>query len=436
MRVMTCELPPYPTQFIDVWRLRDGRRVTVRPILPQDAQPSQQFVRALSQRSRHRRFHAAVNELTPAMLERLTRVDHVRHLALVAERVEQHGTVLVGEARFVCADDPRRAEFAIAVADDWQGLGMGRRLLEALLHAAAARGVRHLAGDVMRDNRPMLALAVRPGLQLRQPAGGTRAGPGDHRSAGRLRGLGPHGGSGGAWRQTPTDWLRDRGRRSSRGEIDTLARPQHVRRHDMDLQLYWVGLAAVAVNALTGVLDAGRKQMDLIGVVMVGTATALGGGTVRDVLLDRTVFWIDNPTYLYVALATTLVVFFAVRGLRLPPRLFLIPDAIGLALFTIVGTQIALEWQAPWLVASLLGVITGVVGGVLRDVLCNEVPLVFVRGELYASAAWLGALALIALQALGVSPVIAAWCGMAAVLATRLAAMAFRITLPTYLERK
>ena len=169
MRVMTCELHPYPTQFIDVWRLRDGRRVTVRPILPQDAQPSQQFVRALSQRSRHRRFHAAVNELTPAMLERLTRVDHVRHLALVAERVEQHGTVLVGEARFVCADDPRRAEFAIAVADDWQGLGMGRRLLEALLHAAAARGVRHLAGDVMRDNRPMLALAVRLGFSFGSP---------------------------------------------------------------------------------------------------------------------------------------------------------------------------------------------------------------------------------------------------------------------------
>jgi len=184
------------------------------------------------------------------------------------------------------------------------------------------------------------------------------------------------------------------------------------------------------------VLDAGRKQMDLVGVVMVGSATALGGGTVRDLLLDRQVFWIGDQTYLIVALATTLVVFFAVRGLRLPPRLFLIPDAVGLALFTVVGTQVALEWQAPWLVASLLGVITGVVGGVLRDVLCNDVPLVFVRGELYASAAWLGALALIGLQALGVSPVIAAWSGMAVVLAARLLAMAFRITLPTYSERK
>jgi len=204
----------------------------------------------------------------------------------------------------------------------------------------------------------------------------------------------------------------------------------------MENLLYWIGLAAVAVNALTGVLDAGRKQMDLVGVVMVGSATALGGGTVRDLLLDRQVFWIGDQTYLVVALATTLVVFFTVRGLRLPPRLFLIPDAVGLALFPIVGTQVALEWQAPWLVASLLGVITGVVGGVLRDVLCNEVPLVFVRGELYASAAWAGALTLIGLQTFGVSPVIAAWCGMAVVLAARLLAMAFRITLPTYSERK
>ncbi len=200
----------------------------------------------------------------------------------------------------------------------------------------------------------------------------------------------------------------------------------------MDNLLYWIGLAAVAVNALTGVLDAGRKRMDLVGAVMVGMATALGGGTVRDILLQRPVFWLSDQSYLLAALATTVVVFFAVRKLQLPSRLFLIPDAIGLALFTVVGTQIALDWHAPWLAASLLGMTTGVVGGVLRDVLCNEVPLIFVRGELYASAAWAGALVLIGLQALAVSAVTAAWAGMAAVLGIRLAAMAFRITLPTY----
>lgn len=200
----------------------------------------------------------------------------------------------------------------------------------------------------------------------------------------------------------------------------------------MENLLYWIGMAAVAVNALTGVLDAGRKHMDLVGATLVGAATALGGGTVRDILLDRQIFWIADQAYLVVALATALTIFFVVRGMKLPPRLFLIPDAVGLALFTIVGTQIALAWQAPWLVASLLGVITGVVGGILRDVLCNEVPLVFVRGELYASAAWCGALAMIGLQALEVDPVIAAWVGMALILTLRLLAMLWRITLPTY----
>jgi uncharacterized membrane protein YeiH len=204
----------------------------------------------------------------------------------------------------------------------------------------------------------------------------------------------------------------------------------------MDTLLYWIGMAAVAVFALTGVLDAGRKGIDLIGAVMIGTATALGGGTVRDVLLQRQVFWISDQTYLIVAITTTLLVFVAARGLRLPPRAFLIPDAIGLALFTIAGTQIALDYNAPWLVASLLGVTTGVVGGVLRDVLCNDVPLVFVRGELYASAAWAGALAMLALQGIGVASVTAAWVGMAVILALRLLALAFRITLPTYSEKQ
>lgn len=203
----------------------------------------------------------------------------------------------------------------------------------------------------------------------------------------------------------------------------------------MESLLYWVGLAAVAVSALTGVLDAGRKGMDLVGVVMVGIATALGGGTVRDVILGRTVFWISDQTYLAVALGTTLVVFFLVRGLRLPPRLFLVPDAFGLALFTVAGTQVALQWQVPWLAASFLGVITGVVGGVLRDILCNEVPFVFTQGELYASAAWLGALVLLGLQAVGVDSVMAAWVAMGSILALRLAAMAFKIRLPVYVER-
>jgi uncharacterized membrane protein YeiH len=191
-------------------------------------------------------------------------------------------------------------------------------------------------------------------------------------------------------------------------------------------------MAAVAVSALTGVLDTSRKNMDLIGALLVGVATALGGGTIRDLLLDRNVFWVVDQTYLIAALGTGLVTFFLARTWPVPPRLFLIPDAIGLALFTIVGTQVSLQWHAPWLVASLMGVITGIVGGVLRDILCNDVPTVFLKGELYATAAWLGALAMIAMQEIGISSVLASWLAMAIVLILRLLAMRFHITLPAF----
>ena len=199
----------------------------------------------------------------------------------------------------------------------------------------------------------------------------------------------------------------------------------------MDALLYWLGMAAVAVSAITGVLDSGRKHMDLIGALLVGIATALGGGTVRDVLIDRSVFWVADQTYLIVALGTALLTFFLARAVNIPQKLFLLPDALGLALFTIVGTQVALQLNTPWLVASLLGVTTGVVGGVLRDILCNDVPSIFLKGELYASAAWAGALVLLGMQAISISPVIAAWAGMATILLLRLAAIRYKLTLPT-----
>jgi len=200
----------------------------------------------------------------------------------------------------------------------------------------------------------------------------------------------------------------------------------------MDELLYWVGIAAVAVNAITGVLEAERKHMDLVGAVMVATATALGGGTLRDVLLDRQVFWIANQTYLATGIAIALLTFFWARRRKISAGLFLYPDAVGLALFAVIGTQAALQWHTPWLVASLMGVITGVFGGVLRDVFCNQVPLVFMPGELYATAAWIGALALIGLQELGVDATLSAWSAMGTIFLLRSAAIRFQIRLPTF----
>jgi uncharacterized membrane protein YeiH len=199
--------------------------------------------------------------------------------------------------------------------------------------------------------------------------------------------------------------------------------------------LYAIGLCAVAVNAATGVLEAGRKPIDLFGMVVVALAAALGGGTLRDLLLDRPVFWIADPSYLWTAVAAGLATFVLVRRLRLPLNLFLIPDALGLALFTVLGTQIALAMEVDGFVASLMGVITGVFGGVLRDVLCNEVPLVF-GGELYATAAWAGALLLVALNHFGIDANASAALATTAVLALRLAAIRWRIRLPIFVARR
>lgn len=202
----------------------------------------------------------------------------------------------------------------------------------------------------------------------------------------------------------------------------------------MEEMIYWVGICAVAVNATTGVLEAGRKPIDLFGMVLVALCAALGGGTIRDLLLDRTAFWLSDATYLYAALIAGVATFSAVRVVRLPPRLFLLPDALGLALFTIIGTQVGLAHGVPWLAATFLGVVTGVLGGVLRDILCNEVPLVF-GGELYGTAAWSGALLFVALIAADVDATIAAFIAMALILAVRLAAIAWRITLPEFRAR-
>jgi uncharacterized membrane protein YeiH len=194
---------------------------------------------------------------------------------------------------------------------------------------------------------------------------------------------------------------------------------------------YIISMSAVAVSATTGVLEAGRKPIDLFGVVLVALASALGGGTIRDLLLDRPVFWVADQTYLAAAVAAGVATFVLVRLARLPANLFLVPDALGLALFTVIGTQVALGSGAPWFVATFLGVVTGVFGGVLRDILCNEVPLVF-AGELYATASWAGAMLFIGLLQAGIAASSASMLAMAAIFLTRIAAMHWHLTLPSF----
>jgi uncharacterized membrane protein YeiH len=187
----------------------------------------------------------------------------------------------------------------------------------------------------------------------------------------------------------------------------------------------------VAVFAISGVLAAGRKRLDWLGVAVVAVVTAIGGGTLRDVLLDRNpIFWVADPTYLLVILAATVFTLFYVR-VRIPnPRALLIADALGLAFFTIGGVQIAQMSGLTGLIAVLMGTITGVAGGVMRDVLCAEIPLVLRRGHLYATATLVGAAFYLLLERLGMPRDAAALGGMATIAAVRFGAILWRLELP------
>lgn len=194
--------------------------------------------------------------------------------------------------------------------------------------------------------------------------------------------------------------------------------------------IYLLDLCAVAVCAITATLEARRRELDLFGVVVVAVISGIGGGTVRDLLLGRLpVYWVHDPIYVVVGMVAGTLTFFLGRRLRLPKNFFLIPDAVGLALFTVIGTSVALQLGVPWLIAALMGVITGVFGGVIRDIMCNEVPLIF-RTDIYATASFAGALLLVALDRSGMAHGIAILFAMACTVALRLAAIRWHIHLP------
>ncbi len=183
--------------------------------------------------------------------------------------------------------------------------------------------------------------------------------------------------------------------------------------------------------AISGALTAGRKGFDIFGVLVIAIVTAIGGGTIRDLLLDRPVFWMLDTAYLWVTTATALLTLVYVRFQRPPMRLLLIADALGLALFTISGAQIAESAGASPGVAILMGGITGAAGGVLRDVLSAEVPMLLRDGELYATAALAGAVIyLLLVRLLGMDRESASILGMIAVALVRFAALRWSIRLP------
>ena len=196
--------------------------------------------------------------------------------------------------------------------------------------------------------------------------------------------------------------------------------------------VYLLDLLGVAVFAVSGALAAGRSGLDLLGVVVIAAITAVGGGTLRDVLLNRhPIFWIADPTYLIVICAAALLTVLYVRLQAPPGHALLLADALGLALFALAGAQIAEAAGLSPIIVVLMGTMTGVAGGVLRDVVCAEVPLIL-RRDIYATAAIAGIALYLILQALGLRRPWALGAGMTVVVVLRLLAIYRGVQLPIF----
>ena len=178
-------------------------------------------------------------------------------------------------------------------------------------------------------------------------------------------------------------------------------------------------------------LKAGLKQFDLFGVIIIAVATGLGGGSLRDMLLDREVFWIRDQSFFIASLASAIVIFVGARLITISSKLFLIPDAAGLATFGVAGTLVSLMVGAPWLVATFMGVMTGTMGGIFRDVLSNEPPVVF-QSPLYATVCWGGSLLFVGLLQAEIDATVAAGIAGLSIFVARLLAIQFDISLPRF----
>lgn len=197
----------------------------------------------------------------------------------------------------------------------------------------------------------------------------------------------------------------------------------------------WLALidfAAVFIFALTGALTASRSQLDPVGFMFLACLVGVGGGTLRDLLLDRPVFWMATPAYILVGCAAAILVFFTAHLMesRLRVLIWLDSAALGVAVSAGVGVALSAEQSGP--IVILVGIITGCMGGLMRDIVVNEVPLVLRQGELYVSAAFGGACTGLLAAMVGLGPIAALIATMAVTWALRAGSMLFGWRLPTY----
>ena len=196
--------------------------------------------------------------------------------------------------------------------------------------------------------------------------------------------------------------------------------------------LHYLFIIGICVEAITGAIAAGRKKMDFFGVMLIACITALGGGTVRDVLFNtHPLTWVSHPEYLLYTAACAFLTIFIAHSLARVMKIFLILDALGLSAFVIIGTQKILSSGMTPSMAIIGGMLTGICGGMLRDILCNDIPLVL-RKELYAVIALAGALLYIILAHLHVPINIDVMITLVAIFTTRLLAIFFHIEIPKF----
>lgn len=196
------------------------------------------------------------------------------------------------------------------------------------------------------------------------------------------------------------------------------------------LILYYV---AIVADAMTAALAAGRRSMDWMGVAMLGPITALGGGTVRDVLFGHyPLTWVANPNLLLITAGAALATIALARYMHHLRKLFLLLDAIGLVAFSVIGCNIAAAMNLPFIIIIASGMITGCVGGVLRDILCADIPLLF-RTELYATVSILTGLVYMGGRWLGLPVDLAVGVAMACGLTLRMLALRFGWSMPKFI---
>lgn len=196
---------------------------------------------------------------------------------------------------------------------------------------------------------------------------------------------------------------------------------------------YIVEHLAVAFGAATGVLAGRGKQIDLFGVIVLGLVTAMGGGTLRDLVLDVPVYWIADANFVVTGALSAITMFFIVRYLRPSLPWLQVVDAFFLAFVVMLGTSKTVNLGHAWPVCIVLGIATGVAGGIIRDILCGQIPLVFrAHINLYATAAMAGAVVYVLLARLQPSQPLNLLVGAGVILGLRLAALRWQIRLPEF----